>query len=123
VLARYDHPDTVFYLDPPYYQTRSDRDHYRVGDNFSHDELVDELRDLEADWLISYETLPPGLEEVAATAETYTAMYSMSYDDQRQERTEHVVMSFDPAESRLFAPAQQTTLDQLSREEGGDRGE
>jgi DNA adenine methylase len=123
VLARYDHPDTVFYLDPPYYQTSSDRAHYRVGGEFDHSQLVDELRDLEADWLVSYEALPPELADVAETVAEYTAMYSMQYADERQERTEHVVMSFDPIESRLFAPAQQTTLDDLSREGGDDRGE
>jgi len=123
VLARYDHPDTVFYLDPPYYDTRSDRDHYRVGGEFDHAQLVDELRNLDGDWLVSYETLPPGLEDAATTVASYTAMYSMSYDDQRQQRTEHIVMSFDPSEVRLFAAAQQLTLGDLSREGGEHRAE
>lgn len=110
VLDRYDHPDTLFYLDPPYYQTKSDRDHYRVGGDFDHERFVDELRDCEGQWIVSYGDLPPGLADLAKTVETYTAMYSMSYDDERSEETETLAMNFDPSEELEFVPAGQTRL-------------
>lgn len=110
VLDRYDNPDTLFYLDPPYFETSSDRSHYRVGGEFDHGQFVDALRERDGDWMVSYEKLPPGLEDVAEVVDSYTAMYSMSYDDERQERTEHIAMNFDPAERPDFSPAAQRCL-------------
>jgi len=119
VLDRYDNPDTLFYLDPPYFETNADRDHYRVGGDFDHQRFVDELRDRESDWIVSYGTLPPGLEELATTVEEYTAMYSMSYDDNRTEATERLAMNFDPDERPRFCEARQTTLLSSCGVEGG----
>ena len=110
VLDRYDHPDTLFYLDPPYYQTNSERTHYRVGQDFDHARFVDELRDREGDWIVSYGDLPPGLHDLAETVETYTAMYSMHYADQREEATERLAMNFDPDEWPRFSASRQATL-------------
>jgi DNA adenine methylase len=119
VLDRYDNPDTLFYLDPPYYETSADRDHYRVGGDFDHERFVDELRDRDGDWIVSYQTLPPGLADVAETVETYTAMYSMSYDDERAETTERLAMNFLPSERSTFSASRQTTLDAVA--DGGNR--
>jgi len=113
LIGRYDAPDTLFYCDPPYYNTRSDRAHYRVGKDFDHEEFVDVLRRREGKWIVSYGNLPPGLEGVAETVATFTAMYSMSYDDQRQERTEHLAMNFDPRDEPAFTAAEQTTLGEV----------
>lgn len=110
VIDRYDNPDTLFYLDPPYYQTDSDRDHYRVGGDFDHERFVDELRDREGHWIVSYGELPPRLEGLATTVKTYAAMYSMSYDDERSEATETLAMNFDPDEEPEFVPAGQLRL-------------
>jgi len=122
VLDRFDYPDTLFYLDPPYYETSSDRDHYRVGGDFDHERFVDELCGREGDWIVSYQTLPPGLADIAETVETYTAMYSMSYDDGRQETTERLAMNYDPADHPRFTTSSQTTLADgvLARTEGGN---
>lgn len=119
VLDRYDAPNTVFYCDPPYYNTRSDRAHYRVGQDFDHGRFVDALQDRDGKWIVSYADLPPGLEDLAETVATYTAMYSMSYDEQRQERTEHLAMNFDPREETRFSPVGQQTL--LAETDGGDQ--
>ena len=112
VLDRYDHPDTLFYLDPPYYDT--DRPHYRVGKEFDHDRFVDELRDRDGYWIVSYGELPPGLADVATTVEDYTARYSMAYSEDRPAHTEHVAMNFDPAEAPPFTPAGQTTFGEVT---------
>lgn len=119
VLDRYDHPDTLFYLDPPYFETDSDRDHYRVGGDFDHERFVDELRDREGDWIVSYHRLPPGLRDVAEVVETYEAMYSMAYDDERHARTEKLAMNFDPSDAPEFSAAHQTTLADAAYADGG----
>lgn len=108
VIDRYDHPDTLFYLDPPYYDT--DRPHYRVGADFDHGQLVDELRDCDGYWIVSYGDLPPDLADVATTVETYVARYSMAYSDERPEHTERLAMNFDPRDEPEFSAASQTTL-------------
>lgn len=59
LLARYDGPETVFYFDPPYVDQESV---YPVND-IDHEALVSALHELEGDWLLSYEDLPPGLSE------------------------------------------------------------
>ena len=108
VVDRYDHPDTLFYLDPPYYDAR--RMYYRVGNNFDHEALADVLDDTEGDWVVSYDEVPPALDDVATTVETYTARYSMSHSDDRPEHIEHLAMNFDPADRPRFCRAGQTTL-------------
>lgn len=109
VLDRYDHPDTLAYLDPPYYGT--DRTHYRIGDDFDHETFVDELRDRDGYWIVSYDELPPSLEELATTVEEYTARYSMSYSDERPKHTERLAMNFKPSEVSAWDPGQQTYLE------------
>lgn len=108
VVDRYDHPDTLFYLDPPYFE--ADREYYRVDDDFDHQALADVLDGTEGDWVVSYDDVPPALREIATTVETYPARYSMSHSDDRPEHTECLVMNYDPADRRGFAPAGQTTL-------------
>jgi DNA adenine methylase len=120
VIDRYDAPDTVFYCDPPYYNTRSDRAHYRVGEDFDHGQFIDTLRDRDGRWIVSYGDLPPGLEDLAETVATYTAMYSMSYDDKRQQRTEHLAMNYDPDDEPEFTDDAQTTLEDAVVAADGD---
>lgn len=59
VLEKYDGPETVFYLDPPYVDQE---DYYRVQ-TVDHAELVDTLPELEGEWVCSYSDLPEGMEE------------------------------------------------------------
>lgn len=113
VLDRYDHPDTLTYLDPPYYGT--DRTYYRIGDDFDHARFVDELRNREGYWIVSYGELPPELADIATTVETYTARYSMSYSDERPEHTERLALNFDPdGVSPFLGP--QARLDEIGVE-------
>jgi len=112
VLARYDHPDTLFYLDPPYRDTT--RSYYGVGEDVDHGGLVDRLATLEGEWIVSYDEFPPGLVEVAADVETYDARYSMAYSDDRPEHTERIALSFDPDELPTFG--QRTLMEAANAE-------
>ena len=55
VLSRYDRPTTLFYLDPPYYETRGYRVPFELVD---HVRLVESLRNLSGSWLLSYNDHP-----------------------------------------------------------------
>lgn len=108
VMDRYDSEDSLFYLDPPYYDTSSQ--YYRVGEEFDHSRQVDVLSDVKGYWIVSYDELPAGLEDISSTIGSYTAMYSMSKEDRRQENAELLAMNFDPEEEEEFTEANQSTL-------------
>jgi DNA adenine methylase len=60
ILARYDSPETLFYLDPPYVGTEN---YYQETSGFDHDELVSRVTGLEGEFILSYgPVLPSGLE-------------------------------------------------------------
>jgi len=53
ILSKYDAEDTFFYLDPPYFGYEK----YYIKHNFkteTHKELSEELKNLKANWLLSY---------------------------------------------------------------------
>jgi DNA adenine methylase len=58
VLDRYDRPDTLFYLDPPYVETTYN--YYGTGE-FDHQQLAGVLAELAGYWICSYGDLPPSL--------------------------------------------------------------
>lgn len=117
VIERYDHPDTVFYIDPPYFA--ASRPHYRCGTDFDHSRLASTLDSTDADWVVSYDEVPPDLRVVAERVETYTARYSMAHSKDRPEHTERLVLNFDPSNRTSFSRHQQSDLDGF----GGDRGD
>jgi len=110
ILERYDHDESLFYLDPPYLD--AGERYYRVADGFDHGALVDALRGLDGEWIVSYDKLPDGLESVADSVETFTARYSLPNATQkaREESTELLAMSFDPSDHPTFQGGRQATL-------------
>jgi DNA adenine methylase len=58
VIKRYDAPDTLFYVDPPYYG----KEHYYT-EEADHEVLAELLNDIEGDAMVSYTDIPPGLYE------------------------------------------------------------
>lgn len=60
ILARYDSPKTLFYLDPPYAKKE---EYYQNTADFDHDELVSKVTGIDGEFILSYgEVLPDGLE-------------------------------------------------------------
>ena len=108
VLDRYDHEETLFYIDPPYVDV-GER-YYPAADGFDFGEFVDALRDRDGYWIVSSGDLPDGLEDVATETREFTAMYSLpnANAEQRQEATEHLSMNFDPGEVPGFLGPQRT---------------
>lgn len=109
VIDRYDHPDSLFYIDPPYYDATRPR--YRYGDDFDHSRLATVLTGTDADWIVSYDEVPPALSDIEETVETYTARYSMSYSEERPEHTERLVLNFNPDDRTSFSVHQQANLE------------
>jgi len=108
ILDRYDHEETLFYIDPPYLDV-GER-YYPAADGFDFEEFVDALRDRDGYWIVSSGDLPDGLEDVATETREFTAMYSLpnANSEQRQEEVEHLSMNFDPGEVPGFLGPQRT---------------
>jgi len=96
VLQGYDDSDidVLFYCDPPYLGVE---EYY--GREFDHQAFVDELADLESDWMVSYTELPDGLEELGYVVER-DRRHRMTRDSKKA--TERLVCSFDPDRTASF---------------------
>lgn len=111
VVDLYDTPETVFYFDPPYVH---EGDALYTGGDFDHERLVETLAGIEGKWLVSYTDLPDGLVELAAVIieRVEGQMMNRAREDRRtDERTERLVMNFDPENEAAFsAPGSQATV-------------
>ncbi|WP_247729910.1 DNA adenine methylase [Halovivax limisalsi] len=96
ILERYDSPETVFYVDPPYWKKE---DLYR--ESAEHEALEAALGDVEADVLVSYTEVPPGLyngeqwhviEREAVHSAAGTGKMA----------TERLITNFEPSTDRAF---------------------
>ena len=94
ILAEYDGPDVLFYLDPPYV----DREHHYRCTEFAHDELAATLADLDGRWLVSYDRLPPGLADpedlFVVSTDAYHTMGNGTGGG--REAVERLVCNFEP---------------------------
>lgn len=97
VVDTYDSDETLFYLDPPYYETRC---RYRHGQDFDHETVASTLSDIDGEWLVSYGEVPPSLKDAAETVVQRTVRYNMSagYNGEVEPSAETLAMSYDPDE-------------------------
>ena len=106
LVDRYDSPKTLFYFDPPYLEVGDD--YYNHKHDFDHKAFVELLRETQADWIVSYNELPDGLDEYpVATRET---RYSMS-SQKHTYKTERLVMNYNPKEKTSAQFAAQTSIE------------
>jgi DNA adenine methylase len=112
VIDRYDRPDTLFYLDPPYVETDYN---YYGGGPFDHQRLVDALGRVDGYWVCSYGELPDGLVTTADEIREFGVHYSLNTgnDENRKPGTERLVMNFNPDEEPAFSEAEQATLSEV----------
>jgi len=110
IFERYDHEETLFYADPPYYE--AEQRYYPAAEGFDHEEFVNTLRDRDGYWIISYDALPPSLESLATTITEFTVRYSLpnATSEARDKSTEKLAMNFDPRETPGFSEVEQQTL-------------
>jgi len=130
VIDRYDRPDTLFYFDPPYFETTYN--YYGTGE-FNHQQLADALTEIEGFWICSYGDLPPSLKARIIgdhrygggwTVQQFTAHYTLDTEEGEEldEADEHLVMNFDPRDKPEFTAVTQATLkdDFVASTDGGD---
>ena len=102
VVERYDSPETVFYLDPPYFEKE---DCYRVAAD--HASLETTLNEIDGYAIVSYTEIPPGLYEDWHVVERDV---HHSAAGNGKDASERLLMNFDPAAVPTFSGAQQRTL-------------
>jgi len=112
LVDKYDSPDTLFYFDPPYVGPGDDL--YAHDGDFDQARFVDRLDSIEGDWAVSYERVPDGFPDPVAIAERGTKnRVSNGQEDDPDERTERLLMNFDPDKRGRFADANKASVDQF----------
>lgn len=108
ILERYDGPNTVFYLDPPYQGT----EYQYESEGFDHYELYQAVSRLEGRSLISYDSLPHWYGDgfQVATKDAGFAIDNVNCDGQK-EATEYLMMNFDSDGEPLMSDVGQQGLD------------
>lgn len=110
VVERYDSSETVFYLDPPYFEKE---DLYRVAAD--HPSLEQTLNEIDGYAIVSYTEIPPGLYEGWHVVEKGVTHSAAGNGKQANER---LLMNFDPETKSEFVDADQKTL--LAATDGGN---
>ena len=65
VVERYDNEDSVFYFDPPYYESNDTYyRHKEYTDEFSHEEFSNVINNINGYWIVSYNEIPPSFEKI-----------------------------------------------------------
>jgi DNA adenine methylase len=108
LFEKYDGDTTVFYCDPPYADVGDS--YYQTGeDGFNHSRFVNALTNLTGYWVVSYDhQIPDGLSEYHTVSKSKRSRM----DNKRTEKTESLIMNYDPTETRLFCESNQNDLEQ-----------
>lgn len=97
--------DVLFFLDPPYYDARC---RYKHGVDFDHEAFGNALGALDAEWAVTYDTLPEAVAEHVEVVVTRETKYEMSAgtNGSSDARTERLALSYDPDEAEPFVDSQ-----------------
>lgn len=109
IVDRFDEPDTLFYCDPPYVDVGDAL--YTHEGAFDHDRFVETLRGIEGKWVVSYEDLPPGLEDFHVVERDRAQYMSTVHEDADKRSIERLVMNYNPDTTPSFAGADQSNLE------------
>ncbi|MFP8952420.1 DNA adenine methylase [Natrialbaceae archaeon A-arb3/5] len=109
VIERYDSPETVFYLDPPYFEKED-----LYPETADHATLERTLREIDGYAIVSYTEVPPGLYEgdewhVVEQTVHHSAAGSGKTADER------LLLNFEPSTKREFNQRRLTDLTQQYR--------
>lgn len=108
IIEKYDHERAFFYFDPPYVDVGDA--YYQTADGgFDHTKFTTLIQDMDADWIVSYsKKIPDGLQSADYNTVSRTKEAIMS--KQRPEKTETLIMNYDPKTQPLFSEYDQRTL-------------
>lgn len=92
-VEKYDSPETVFYLDPPYVGT----EHYYPVNAVDHEEVMDVLASIDGDAICSYSDLPEGAEQhYLLEREGERTFINNGLRGNAKETTERLLCNFQP---------------------------
>jgi len=101
VIDYYDHPQTLFYIDPPYQGT----EHRYTSKTMEHDELMSKLDSIEGKFLLSYD-------HQIKNADLHVSTKSSRFNIRKEgrEMTEYLYMNYDTKNTAIHTDAEQTNL-------------
>jgi len=103
VVNRYDGENTLFYVDPPYWEKED-----LYNESADHAELAETLDNLEGKVMVSYTDIPPGLYEDWNVIGR-EASHNAGPTDKKV--TERLICNFNPNEVTPFVGAEQSNLE------------
>jgi len=108
VFEKYDSPETAFYCDPPYVDVGDD--YYQTEDGgFNHGRFVESLKNAVGKWLVSYDhRIPDELQEYYIVDRQKRS----TMDHEKGQKTETLIMNYDPNDTPMFREEEQTGLEQ-----------
>jgi len=101
VLDYYDHPETLFYIDPPYKGT----EHRYTSKTMDHDELMRKLDSIEGKFLLSYD-------HQIKNSDFHVCSKSSRFriDKGGKKMTEYLYMNYDPKNTAIHTDSEQTNF-------------
>jgi len=101
ILHYYDHPETLFYIDPPYQGT----EHRYTSKTMDHDKLMSKLDSIEGKFMLSYD-------HKIKNADLHVSSKSSRFHIGQggREMTEYLYMNYDPKNTAIHRDADQTNL-------------
>lgn len=108
MLDRFDHPETLFYCDPPYMEEGDAL--YSHETAFDHADFVDLLEGSNGQWIVSYRDVPDALKDNHIVERDAGQWMNRGRDSRTEHATERLVMNFDPEATAPFVGAEQMTL-------------
>lgn len=110
VVDDYDGEGVLFYLDPPYLG----REHYDTGE-MDHQRLLRVLSNIEGEWIVSYDELPDGLDDIGyVKSHSGKHRFASGKQSEDAEISEKAVCSFDPDQTPQFVENGQSSLQQYA---------
>lgn len=109
IIDKYDRDGALFYMDPPYVNVGDG--YYQVEDGaFDHQRFVEKVKEIDSKWVISYdENIPEELSSYYTVDRSKKTTMNHGNDI---DKTESLVMNYDPNKVPLWKPNQQQGLEQ-----------
>lgn len=104
IIDYYDHPDALFYCDPPYRGTERT---YQSGD-FDHQRLLDILSNIEGKFVLSYDH---DIDQLDWWSVFKQSRYAINREG--RENTEYLYMNYDPRQTNLVRPMKQSSIERF----------
>jgi len=109
VIDQYDSKETVFYIDPPYEETKGN---YNGLGDFSHEKLYYALEDIDGKFVLSHDSLPTFYND-GYDVVSKSSTFRIDSAGGNKDATEYLIMNFDSNGESLMSGVGQQSLEEF----------